>query len=93
MGWETTNFTVERNGELARVFNFEITFTGEASHKERMLRGDGLILRDGTVRFNRPDTIKQAVEGSGINPEFFLTSFADWVLTHTAPQLAAATSG
>jgi len=93
MGWETTNFTVERHGELARVFNFEITFTGEASHKERLLRGDGLILRDGTVRFNRPQEIRRAVETRGINPDFFITSFADWVLTNTEPRLAAAGSG
>ena len=93
MGWETTNFTVERHGELARVFNFEITFSGAASHKQRLLRGDGLILRNGTVRFNRPEEIRQVVEGRGINPDFFLTSFADWVVAHTAPQLAAAGSG
>ncbi len=72
------------------MFNFEVSFTGEASRKERLLRGDGLILRDGTVRFNRPQEIRQAVETRGINPDFFLTSFADWVLANTAPQLATA---
>ena len=93
MGWETTNFTVERYGELASVFNFEVTFTGESRNQERLLRGDGLILRDGTVRFNRPDEIKHAVATRGINPDFFLSSFADWVLTHTTPKLAMAGGG
>lgn len=89
MGWETTNFALERHGDLARVFNFEIMLSGAAG-RHRLLRGDGLIMRDGTVRLNRSDHIKDLVEQEGFNPESFLRNFADWVLSQAVSQLAEA---
>lgn len=85
MGWEITNFQLERTGELARVFNFEIMFTGLAGENERLVRGDGLVMKSGKIRFNRENQLMGVVAEAGINPDSFSDYFTRMVAAKLVP--------
>jgi hypothetical protein len=83
MGWDVMGFAVgERNG-AARVFNYEIAFTGSHNQPECLWRGDGVVLNAGRVMFNRMDDLRVLVAEAGANPQDVLDLLTSWVLTRT----------
>ena len=88
MGWDLTDITVEQNGGLASPFRFEILFSGQ--QKEPIpLRGDGIVLRNGSVHFNHEDEIKRIVTKIGLNSQNFLDYLADIVVEQTHKSASA----
>ena len=63
MGWELTDVNVEDTGGQANPFHFEITFTGSRDQAECLLRGDGILLGNGKIRFNRSAELVRTVTG------------------------------
>ncbi|GEM_PF-1455568 len=87
MGWQLTNFELDPSGRLASTFHFEIVFTGSRQQPECLVRGDGVLLRSGRVRFNREDDLRSAVEGVGVEPHGFISHLADWVVQQSMPRV------
>jgi hypothetical protein len=73
MGWELRDFHLERTGGLASPFQFEVLVDamGKPSH---ILRGDGVVIRDSTVRINRIDQLARQAQALGLSPDSFLTN-------------------
>lgn len=88
LGWDLTDFVVENSGGLASPFRFEIVFTGNESERVP-LRGDGVVLRTGSVRFNRQEELAFAVNSLGLNAQNFFAYLADMVLEQSQPGASA----
>ena len=88
MGWDISNLNISDGSGIARSFEFEVVFTGSANQAECLLRGDGILLSSGRVRFNREDELKALVAGAGGNADYFLDYLSDWVVRQAQPRLA-----
>jgi len=84
MGWELANLVIGHGGELAQPFEFEIVFMGSKQQAEFRLRGDGVVLRTGKVRFNRLEELKDLASGAGYHPQNFIDYLADMVTVTAA---------
>jgi hypothetical protein len=91
MGWDLTNIDIEQSGGLASPFRFEILFSGVSEKEPIPLRGDGIVLRNGSVHFNNEDDLKRIVSRIGLNAQNFLDYLADVVVekTHTGASARA----
>jgi len=69
MGWELTKVKVDETGGIASSFHFEIVFTGDRNQAECLLRGDGIVLGNGRVRFNRSNELATTFQDLGLKPE------------------------
>jgi len=83
MGWDLKDIAVEQSGGLASPFRFEILFSGQDDKESIPLRGDGIVLRNGSVHFNNEDDLKRIVSKLGLNAENFLDYLADMVVEKT----------
>jgi hypothetical protein len=88
LGWDLSSLNISDGSGIARAFEFEVVFTGSANQADCLLRGDGILLSSGRVRFNREDELKSLVAGTGGNPEYFLDYLSDWVVRQAHPRLA-----
>ncbi|MBN2080933.1 hypothetical protein JW859_01875 [bacterium] len=79
MGWELTNFRLDRQGYEACAFHFEVVFTGSLNQPECLYRGDGILTLNGRVRVNREDDLKTALSGVGVDPHSFIKQLVEWV--------------
>jgi hypothetical protein len=82
MGWDLIDFDIDQRGGLASPFNFEILFSG-AAPQGIPLRGGGVVLRTGSVRFEHEDELRRMVAQLGMNPDNFLEYLADVILART----------
>lgn len=78
--WELIRFQMEHDGGLARTFEFEVAISADASGQKQVMRGDGLLLADKRVRFNREAELMSAAAVAGADPENVLTSLASHVV-------------
>lgn len=72
MGWELTDLQIDRGGQLATAFHFEVQFSSETTSSAGVLRGDGIVLRNGRVRLNREDAFRARVQALGHDPAVIL---------------------
>lgn len=79
LGWDVANLTITGGNSVVRTFDFEVAFSGDPSYPENRVRGDGIVLATGRVRFNHEDELKSLVAGAGANPQYFLEYLADVV--------------
>ena len=89
MGWELRDFHLEQTGGLASPFQFEILVaaTGKPS---RVLRGDGVVIRERTVRFNRQESLAQQVQALGLSPDSFMDGLQRMVAERVTGAAASA---
>lgn len=89
MGWELRDFRLDRTGGLASPFQFEVllAMTGKPS---QVLRGDGVVIRDRTVRLNRPEMLARQAQSYGISPDSFLASLQKLVVEQALNAQASA---
>lgn len=88
LGWDIASLTITDGSGIARSFDFEVAFTGSAAGPESLLRGDGVLLSTGRVRFNREAELHSFVTRAGGNPQYFLDYLADVVARRARPPLA-----
>ena len=90
MGWELRDFRLEQTGGLASPFQFEVLLnaTGKPS---QVVRGDGIVIREQTVRFNRPEVLARHAQAYGLSPDGFIASLKKLVTdqTHSLQPTAA----
>jgi hypothetical protein len=79
LGWDVSNLTITGGNSVVRTFDFEVEFTGGLSLLEHKVRGDGIVLSTGRVRFNHEAELKNLVAEAGGNPQYFLDALADVV--------------
>ncbi len=87
LGWDIENLSFGDGNGVARTFDFEVVFCSTSQQVECLLRGDGILLSSGRVRFNREDELKTVVAETGSNPDYFLDYLADIVVRKAHPQL------
>jgi hypothetical protein len=78
--WELIRLQMDYDGGLARTFEFEVAITTDAHGERKVMRGDGLLLADKRVRFNREDELIKTAAVAGADPENVLTSLAGHVV-------------
>lgn len=81
MGWQLTNFQIERHGEMAQVFHLEVSLLQADNQHDGMIMCDGLVLANGRVHLNREDRIKASVSQAGLNPHEFIEMLVGAVLS------------
>lgn len=86
LGWDVSSLNIGDGSGVARAFDFEVVFSGATNEAECLLRGDGVLLSSGRVRFNREDELKALVADTGGNPEYFLDYLSDWVVRQAQPR-------
>jgi hypothetical protein len=75
-GWDLTQIEVQGGNSAAQVFNFELSLYGSEAVPGCILRGDGLLFRDGRVRFNREAELRQVLALMSETPQEVLESLA-----------------
>lgn len=88
LGWDIENLSFGDSGGVAQTFDFQVVFSNSTQQAECLLRGDGILLSSGRVRFNREDELKSFVAGTGSNPEYFLDYLADVVAREARPRVS-----
>jgi hypothetical protein len=78
-GWDLTQIEVQDGSSAAQVFNFELSLYGSESVPGCILRGDGLLFKDGRVRFNREAELRQVIALMSEKPQDVLESLATQV--------------
>jgi hypothetical protein len=73
MGWELRDFHLEQTGGLACPFQFELLIA-TSGKPSQVVRGDGVMIRERTVRLNRVDQLMRQAQLMGLSPEGFLAS-------------------
>ncbi len=77
MGWEIKDLELDVGGQLANAFNFELQVTTDAGVLAGALRGDGIVLRSGRVRFNREDELRRRMEAQGLDAAVVIAQVSD----------------
>jgi hypothetical protein len=85
LGWDIENLSFGDGNGVVRTFDFEVVFSNTSQQAECLLRGDGILLSSGRVRFNREDELKSLVAETGSNPDYFLDYLADMVVREARP--------
>ena len=81
MGWEITNFVVDDAAGMAKPFQFEISFYGNRTVSDRLVRGDGIIMmKSGKVRINRATDLMRTVAEQGFEPAEFIDKLANRIV-------------
>lgn len=90
MGWELTVLSLDNTGGRACPFQYEVVLSSGETQASRVLRGDGIVLDGGRVRFNRQADVVRSCEGLGIGSDDLLNQLAgavaDKVRNRTAIQ-------
>ena len=87
MGWELTEVNVDDSGGQASAFHFEVTFTGSHDQAECLLRGDGILLSNGRIRFNRSADLIRTVTDLGLSPDELIRKLEGRVRAIAPPRL------
>lgn len=74
MDWELANFLIDRPGELARVFHFEVLMGNPGFPKTQVMVVDGLVFKNGRIRFNREPQLRENMESKGISMDILVDS-------------------
>lgn len=67
MDWEIANFLIDKPGELARVFHFEVLMGNPGFPKTQVMVVDGLVFKNGRIRFNREPQLREKMERNAIS--------------------------
>ena len=87
--WDVANFRISEHSGLAASFGFELQVHDSRTGAARVVHGDGLLLTDGRVWFNRVELLGQVAREQAIEPRQFLEALAQDVRAR-ARQLAPA---
>ena len=90
MNWELANFYLDRPGRLAQVFHFEVLEGKSGFNKKQVMFVDGLIFKNGRVRFNRETEIRNKLEDKGISLDSLLAKLTKAIEGSAQPNLAQA---
>ena len=89
--WDLANFRIAENSGTACSFGFELQVHDNQTGALRVLHGDGLLLTDGRVRFNREEQLSQVAGELELERHQFLDDLADLV-RHRAGRTAFASA-
>lgn len=87
MSWELARLELVDHGGAARTFQFEVLLAGTKQQAQCLVRGDGFVLDNGRVRFNREEELRSLIYAAGSNPQHFLDYLGTRVIEEV-PRLA-----